>query len=76
VNTRHPETPWLSREYFENRAKVSPEELARYAGQHIAWSWDGTQVLASAADENELWDNLVAAGVDPRRVVFSYVDDL
>ena len=32
-----------------------PEELARYAGQYVAWSNDGTAVVAHAATLAELF---------------------
>jgi hypothetical protein len=68
--------PRLGPEFFENRQKFPLDELARYAGLYVAWSWDGSRIVGSAADEEELWDKLVASGVDPQHVVFSHVDDL
>jgi hypothetical protein len=67
---------WLTKEFFENRQNFSIDEVAKYRGQHIAWSWDGSRIVDSATDENELWDKLIAAGIDPQRVVFDYVDDI
>jgi hypothetical protein len=66
--------PWLERAFFENQNQVGPEALVPYAGQHIAWSWDGTRIVASAADEADLRRKVAEAGHDPNRVVYAYVD--
>jgi hypothetical protein len=68
--------PWLDYQTFEeNRRRFPDEELWKYIGQAIAWSWDGTQILASGKDHAEVHKKLVAMGIDPSRVVFSCVDD-
>ena len=51
------------------RWRFPPEELLQYAGQYVAWSLDGTHILASADTEEELEQKLVATGVDPSQVV-------
>jgi hypothetical protein len=62
------------RVFLPNRQKFPLEELAKYAGKCIAWSPDGTFIVASA-DDYETLDQLVeAAGYDPSRCVHSYVD--
>jgi hypothetical protein len=71
--TDHPEVPWLGLEYFENQRKFPPEELLKYEDQHIAWSWDSTQILASASDMEELDRKLEQMGIDTSRVVHDYV---
>jgi hypothetical protein len=76
MKTRYPDIPWLDAAYFENQRNFPLEELARYRGQHIAWSWDGSRIVASGADEQEVRQKLLAAGLDPSRVVFDYVDPL
>ena len=68
------DVPWLDAQYFENRGKFPPEELAKYAGQYVAWSWDGAQILASGTTMEEVEQQLVAAGIDPSQVVGEYVD--
>ena len=75
MSAEHTNVPWLDARHLENRRKVPPEELEQYAGQYIAWSWDGSRILASAEDREALWEILVSAGHDPHRVVFEYVDD-
>jgi hypothetical protein len=68
--------PWLEPEFFENQDKFPTEELVKYAGQHIAWSWDGTRVVASAANLEELYHQVRKLGLEQDRVVFDYVDPL
>ena len=67
---------WLPSSYFANRANFPPEELRKYAGRYVAFSWDGSQVVASGDDEEMVESELLAKGVEPSRVVFSYVDPL
>jgi hypothetical protein len=66
--------PWLEREFFENQAKVKPEDLLPYAGQHIAWSWDGSRIVASDPDPMALRRKVAEAGHDPQRVAYAYID--
>jgi Family of unknown function (DUF5678) len=58
----------------ENRSKFPLDELAKYAGKHIAFDLDGTHILASGDTIEEVEQQLEAAGIDPSRVVGSYVD--
>jgi hypothetical protein len=67
------DSPWLGRDFFENRQKFPAEELRKYAGQHVAWSWDGTRIVASDPDDEALYDKVLALGLSPDRVVFGYV---
>jgi hypothetical protein len=67
--------PWVDPQFVENQRKFPAEELRRYAGQHIAWSWDGSQILASDPDRGTLDEKLRAAGIDPLRVIHDYVED-
>lgn len=62
------------RSYSENRSRVPPEELTRYAGNYVAWSPDGRQILAAGADPDLVEEQLAAAGLDPAAVVLGYVD--
>jgi hypothetical protein len=57
-----------------NRNNFPEEELARYSGKYVAWSLDGTQILASGDDEEEVDEHLRAAGIPVSRVVHDYVE--
>jgi hypothetical protein len=58
---------WLEncRKYLENRAKYPVAELLQYAGGWIAWSPDGTRIVASAPDLDQLEQLVAASGEDP-----------
>lgn len=60
--------------FLENRRNYPAEQLRPYRGQIVAWSLDGKQILASAADENALHEQLRALGIDASRIIGSYVD--
>src|SRR4051812_32910476 len=55
------------RAFGENRNRFPPEELFSYAGQHVAWSPDGTRIVASAEHRATLCRRLADAGIPPTR---------
>jgi hypothetical protein len=61
--------------FLENRHKVPPEQLAPYIGKYVAWSPDGSQIVASAEDELRLDAAIRAAGYDPAEIVVSSIPD-
>jgi hypothetical protein len=69
-----PDDSWLTVDFFENRQNFPLDELMKYSGKHIAWSWDGTQIVASADDADGLYETVKSLGLSPSRVVHSYVD--
>jgi hypothetical protein len=66
---------WPDPKFHENQNKFPVEELWKYAGQQVAWSWDGTRILAAAPDDAQLFQKLAELGIDFQRVVFDYVPD-
>jgi hypothetical protein len=58
-------------QHMENRNRFPPEELEKYRGQYIAWSLDGTRIIAHADDPDTLDELIVQAGEDLRRCVLS-----
>ena len=60
-------------EHYENRNKVPAEVLEKYIGLHVAWNREGTRIVASGADDGEVFDAVKAAGIPTDQVVFSYV---
>jgi hypothetical protein len=69
-----PDIPWLDAQHFENRRNFLLEQLDQYDGQYVAWSWDGSRILASAPERESLLNKLAGAGVDPHRVVLEYIE--
>lgn len=59
--------------FHNNRCDFPWEQLIPYRGQYIAWSPDGTRILASGATEEETERNLVALGIDPSQVVGEFI---
>ena len=62
--------------FMKNRAVFPEEELMKYAGQWIAWSPDGTAIVAhSAESDTAVYDTLKANGYDIGKCCVSYVPD-
>jgi len=59
--------------YLKNRRDFPHDALERYAGQHVAWSPDGTRIIASAEDPVRLVDAIEALGFDSSEVVIEPV---
>jgi hypothetical protein len=71
--THPPPQPADLTDYVKNRSRFPSDELAKYAGCYVAFSLDGTRILASGGTEEALEAQLLAAGIDPSQVVGSYV---
>jgi hypothetical protein len=60
--------------FEENQSRCSVEQLRGFAGRHVAWSLDGTTILASGETFEELADNLHASGLTNEQAIFDYID--
>ena len=61
--------------FLRNRARFSLQELAKYRGRFVAWSPDGTRIVASCDHEEDL-DRLVrAAGEKPQDCIVGAVPE-
>jgi hypothetical protein len=74
--------PWVTRhegremdlqQHIINRNRLSREELIQYAGRYVAWSPDGTRILASGEDLEKVAAAVEEQGGDPAEVVLSFV---
>ena len=59
-----------SQMYDENRAKFSAAKLRKYDGRSVAFSADGTQIVASAESIEDLEERLAELDEDPEQVTF------
>lgn len=67
---------WLDIVTFNrNRDAFAEEQLQPYWGRHVAWSLDGTRIVADAATSQELYERMKELGIDPCTVVSSFVPD-
>ena len=65
---------WIDGNLFlMNRNKFTYEQLAPYAGQHVAWSTDGTSVVAHDADIAVLYRVLQERGLSGEEYVLDYL---
>jgi hypothetical protein len=60
--------------FHENWLKFPQEELAKSAGKHVAFSPDGTRLVAAGDTLEELDAALDAAGIHFSQVVHDYID--
>jgi hypothetical protein len=60
-------------EFRRNQSQFPREELEKYNGQYVAWSHDGTRILAAHADPEQLDAMLVAAGYNPGDILVAVV---
>ena len=64
---------FLPEEHYRNRAQFPMGELARYYGKEVAWSLDGTKIVASGDDPREVCTVVQRAGLTSDEVVLAYV---
>ena len=69
-----PLEPLDLRFFEENRSKFPPDQLAPYAGLFVAWSPDGTRILASGESRAVVDDKLQAVGIHFSQVVHDYIE--
>jgi hypothetical protein len=63
-------------QYVKNRHQFRHEELERHAGRYVAWSPDGTQIIASDEDPGQVVDAVKLLGFDPGETLISYIPPL
>jgi hypothetical protein len=60
--------------YEENRARIPLADLRKYAGQWVAFSRDGSRILAGAESLRDLEARLVTTGLDPQEVALERIE--
>lgn len=60
-------------EFNRNVSQHTPEELAPYVEQHVAWSRDGKQILAHAPNLDELLKEIERLKL--KDYVFGFIPD-
>jgi hypothetical protein len=63
------------RAFLANRAAFPAVELAKHAGQWVAWSPDGARIIASALHPELLDEMVQASGADPALCVVEGIPD-
>ncbi len=59
--------------WLKNRQQFPLQELMKYAGKYVAWSPDGTRIIACDEDEERLDQAMIAGGHDPAEVLVSFI---
>jgi hypothetical protein len=72
-NSQKVEAAELGPDFYENQRNFPPEQLRQYAGRYVAWSLDGSRILASAETMEAVEQQLIAAGIKPSHVVGDYI---
>jgi hypothetical protein len=60
-------------QHITNRNQFSRDELMRHAGKYVAWSPDGTRILASAEELAQVAATVKGLGFDSAEVVLGFV---
>lgn len=60
-------------EFRRNQSRVPLTELEKYNEKYVAWSADGSRILAADADPLRLDALLCAAGHDPSTILVSRI---
>ncbi len=59
--------------YRDARRNIPSQELAKHRGKWVAFSRDGTCVVASCKNLERLEKKIVAAGKDPQEMVYEFL---
>ena len=62
-------------QYLKNRLQFPPDELAKHIGEWVAWSPDGSRIVASSRNPDILDDIIRAAGEDPEQCTVEGIPD-
>lgn len=60
--------------YHQTRSELAPDELQQYSGKWVAFSADGTRIIAAADNLTDLDKLVVAAGEDVEQVGYERIE--
>jgi hypothetical protein len=63
------------RDFLKNQLAFPPEELVKYDSQYVAWSPDGSRIIAHDKNPLKLDETVKALGYDPAGILISSVRD-
>jgi hypothetical protein len=61
-------------EFRKNQSQFPLDELEKYNGKYVAWSEDGTHILASDEDMVRLHKTIQEAGYDTGEILIAFVE--
>jgi hypothetical protein len=61
--------------FRRNRDHFPQEQLEPFWGKQVAWSRDGTSIVAAGDDHEQLYAHLRSLGIDPTTVVDEFIPD-
>ena len=62
------------RGFDENRSRITVDQLLAYSGMHVAWSTDGSRIVAAAPTRDALDQQLESTGISLDQVVHDYIE--
>jgi hypothetical protein len=60
-------------QFQTNRARFPDEELQKYAGKYVAWNPQGTEIILSADDAQQVGEALKSSSFEPEECLITYV---
>jgi len=73
VNPTSKHEPLVDDCFDANQRNFPETELAKYYGKQVAWSRDGTSIVASGSTLEDLLAEINKRGIDRFKVVYDYV---
>jgi hypothetical protein len=64
---------FVPEDHYRNRSQFATAELAKHYGKEVAWSLDGTRIVASGDDPRDVWAAVQQTGLKSDEVVLAYV---
>jgi hypothetical protein len=64
---------FVPEEHYRNRSRFPAAELASFYGKEVAWSLDGTRIIASGDDPRQVCAAVQQSGLKSDEVVLAYI---